>query len=237
MSEQPFNLFFTLLRLKSYLISLIDDPEKCNSGFYFSEEYLERCFPERKEEIISLLRENGIENDCDIAFNHSIQAKFKEIAKIESPSISLKDIFNEMDVDAENFLAHEIALDEIISERESDAIEIIKILFQLSKNWAAHKNVQNEASDFLTLDEEDLLRGDEMNKLENLIMGETYSFQSISELSKQYIMHMAQFFFKHGGDISLNKFIEFLRGLPKEVSKKYSNLFKDHGLDSKNFTE
>ena len=52
MENEKFNLLFTLLRLKSYLISLIDDPDNCGDTFQFTEEYLSRIYPEKSTEII-----------------------------------------------------------------------------------------------------------------------------------------------------------------------------------------
>lgn len=76
MDSQKQDLFFILLRLKSYLISLIDKAENCENEFKFTEEFLERCFPEEKTEIINILEDNKIYGDCDIVFNDKIHLVF-----------------------------------------------------------------------------------------------------------------------------------------------------------------
>ena len=79
MAYEQFDMFIILLKLKSYLISLIDDPSLSIQVLSTQKNTLLRKYPERKEEVIQLLKENKIESDGQIAFDENIQHKFKEI--------------------------------------------------------------------------------------------------------------------------------------------------------------
>jgi hypothetical protein len=61
--EEKVNLFITLVKLKFYLVSLLDSPMEKNS-FYFTEEFLERRIPELKDDLfmffVSSLLQPGI---------------------------------------------------------------------------------------------------------------------------------------------------------------------------------
>ena len=80
MKKDKENLFLILLKLKSYLVSMIDEPADNYSNLKLAEEYLELKFPEKKNKIIRLLEDNNIYSDSEIAFDEKIITKFRTIA-------------------------------------------------------------------------------------------------------------------------------------------------------------
>ena len=80
MKAEKNNLFLTLLKLKSYLVSMIDDPAGHYGNLKMAEQYLDIKFPDRKNEIINLLEDNNIYSDSEIAFDEKIIFKFRAIA-------------------------------------------------------------------------------------------------------------------------------------------------------------
>jgi len=227
MSKENFDLFLTLIKLKSYLISLVDQPEDCYKNFNITEEYLNRRCPDKREDIINLLKSNKINSDCDIAFDENIHEKFKEITTAENNVVDLPTLLDKLEIEAKNLFKDEI----LKSEREEKIKEILKVLFHLAQNWVARKEIESDVEDYSILEEEDVIRPEEEKKLSNLDTYNSISFNNISTLSKKYIELLTEYYFKYGGDISLVDFVNYLTNIRKVITKKYLDLFKKHGLD------
>ena len=232
MEQQKNDLFFILLKLKSYLISLIDDAQNCENEFKYTEEYLERCFPERKSEIINLLEENNIYGDCDIVFDEKIHLKFKEIALKADENLNLKSMLEKFDINSEELIKNEKEKQKYVYERETSLRKVLELLFTLAKEWASHKEIENNVDNYSRLNDEELLRPNEEIKLDNLDVNASISFERIMTFTQKYLDAFADYYFRYGGDISLEKFLKDLEKLKDNVSDKYSKLLKDHGLDS-----
>jgi len=71
------DLFMLLIKLKSYLLSLMESPKDSDGKFTYTNEYLQRRFPQKREEIISLLKEHNITSDEEIAFDDKVHTKFR----------------------------------------------------------------------------------------------------------------------------------------------------------------
>jgi hypothetical protein len=227
MSNETFDLFLTLIKLKSYLISLVDQPEDCYKNFNLTEEYLKRRCPDKSEEIIGLLKKNKINSDCDIAFDETIHEKFKEIAASENNLVDLPTLLENLEIDSKNLFSNEV----LKSRREEKLREILKVLFHLAQNWVARKELENDVEDYSLLEEEDLIRPDEEKKLSKLDTYNSVSYNNISILSKKYLEQLTEYYFEYGGDISLVEFVNYLANLKMGITKKYLELFKKHGLD------
>ncbi|MBA4406823.1 hypothetical protein C0389_06075 [bacterium] len=235
MANEQFELFIILLKLKSYLISLLDAPSLDYENFEYSEEFLLRKYPDRKEEVLELLRANNIENDSQIAFNENIQQKFKEIVIGLESSNKLSDILNRFQIASISESLKEITLDDIKQSREQKLKEIVSILLQLARIWTKRAEIENNIEDFSLLDEEDLIRPEELTELDLLDHETSVSYKTISKLTQIYLEQLAEYYFKFGGDVSLMKLIEDLDEFKQIVSLKYKNLLSEHGLDSNNF--
>lgn len=231
MEADKVKLYFILLRLKSYLVSLIDNPEECSDDFVYTEEYLNRRFPERLEEIIDTLKKFDINCDCDIAFDQNIQVKFKAIVEKENSKIDLETLLNNSEIQPPELLIKEKQLDKFKKEREEKIKAILTSLFQLSKIWVAHKNLQTDIDDYSVLDEEEILRPEEIEELKRLDVDTALSFDVISKLTQTYLNELSDFYFQFGGNINLHGLINDLAKLKIDVEKKYDKLFREHGLD------
>lgn len=227
MKQTSFDLFLILIKLKSYLISLVDQPEDCYKNFDLTEEFLKRRCPEKYEEIIELLKKNKINSDSDIAFDETIHEKFKEIAALESNLVDLPTLFEKLEIDSKNLFSRKV----LKTQREEKIKEILKVLFHLAQNWVARKELENDVEDYSMLEEEELIRPDEEKQLSNLDTYNSISYNNISTLSKNYIDQLAEYYFQYGGDIALVDFVNYLTDLKKIITKKYMELFKEHGLD------
>lgn len=227
MANEQFELFIILLKLKSYLISLLDAPSLDYESFEYSEEFLLRKYPERKEEVLELLRANNIENDSQIAFNENIQQKFKEIVIGLESSNKLSDILNRFQIASISESLKEITLDDIKQNREQKLKEIVSILLQLARIWTKRDEIENNIEDFSLLDEEDLIRPEELTELDLLDHETSVSYKTISKLTQIYLEQLAEYYFKFGGDVSLMKLIEDLDEFKQIVSLKYKNLLSD----------
>jgi len=227
MSKENFDLFLTLIKLKSYLISIVDQPEDCLRNFNYTEEYLTRKCPEQKDFIVSLLKENKINSDCDIAFDETIHEKFKEIAINKNKLVDLPTLLSKFEIEANNLTVD----DKYLFEREEYIKEILNTLFHIAKNWAARKEIENDVESFSTLEEEELIRPDEEQKLNRLDNYNSLSFNNISILTRKYIEQYTDYYFKYGGDISLEEFLNYIPNLKEAITQKYKKLFKDSGLE------
>ncbi|HEX9740265.1 MAG TPA: hypothetical protein VGA29_05780, partial [Ignavibacteriaceae bacterium] len=160
MTEKP-DLFYILLKLRSYLVSLINSPEECDDSFSYTEEFLERRYPEMKEEIMELLITNGINSDYDIAFNEKIVFKFKDMISGTEKRTDISSLLKKYDIDAISLERDRKKSESFKNERERELNKVIETLFQLAANWAVHRELENKVDDYSTLSEEDLIRPDE----------------------------------------------------------------------------
>ena len=235
MAEDNFNLLMVLLKLKSYLISMVSHPDDCNNSFTFTEEYLNRLFPEKTDEVIELLLQNGISSDCDIAFNDRVHLKFQEIAKNENPNLNLEKLLEDFQIDYDKHRGKDEALNNIKLERESRLRVIMETLFNLAKAWSNHREIENKVDDYSTLQDEEVLRPAEERNLDILGFDTSVSFNTISDLTERYIRLLTDYYFEYGGNLSLQAFLQKLEKSNTEVAKKYAELFKKYGLDSDDF--
>ena len=229
--NQPNQLFLILLRLKSYLIGLIDNPNECNENLQITEEYLDRKFPLQKNEILELLNRYGIYNDCQIVFDNNIQAKFKEIATNKEEYVEIDKLLEELEIDSEELKNKERQLDIIKEKRNQHLKEIVGLILQLAKGWSAHSEIAQDVDDFTLLDEEEVLRPDEKLKLDALDTTNSASFANISILTKRYLRSLVDYYFAYGGNIPLEKFVDDSIEILNNVSIKYEKLKKDSGLN------
>ena len=118
-----------------------------------------------------------------------------------------------------------------ISEREKKLSEILDTLFQLATNWALLKELEDQVDDYSILNDEEVIRPDEEKNLNTLDDTTFRAFSTISDLTKEYMNKLTDYYFNYGGDIALKDFILSLDETKKDVIKKYFKLFKDHGLD------
>lgn len=230
MAYEQFDMFIILLKLKSYLISLIDDPSLEYTSFEYTEEYLLRKYPERKEEVIQLLKENKIESDGQIAFDENIQHKFKEIVIGPDSPQKLSEILDKFQIAAISDTLKEKILDGIKHSRQQKLKEIVSVLLQLARIWTKRNEIENSIEDFSLLDEEDLIRPEELRELGQLDHATSVSYKTISKLSEIYLEQLADYYFKFGGDVSLVQFIDSMEEFKRIVSLKYRDLFNEHGL-------
>lgn len=230
MAYEQFDMFIILLKLKSYLISLIDDPSLEYTSFEYTEEYLLRKYPERKEEVIQLLKENKIESDGQIAFDENIQHKFKEIVIGPDSPQKLSEILDKFQIAAISDTLKEKILDGIKHSRQQKLKEIVSVLLQLARIWTKRNEIENSIEDFSLLDEEDLIRPEELRELGQLDHATSVSYKTISKLSEIYLEQLADYYFKFGGDVSLVQFIDSIEEFKRIVSLKYRDLFNEHGL-------
>jgi len=231
MQNPKFDLFIILLKLRSYLISLLDDPSNEYSDFEYTEEFLLRKYPGRKEEIMELLRGNSIASDGQIAFTEDIQLNFKEIAFGTESSQKLPEILNRYNISSINDALKFKTVENIRQSREHKLKEITSVLLQLARIWAKRSEIETDIEDFSLLDEEDLIRPEEKNELTKLDHETSLSYSTISKLTEIYLEQLAEYYFRFGGDLSLVNLIDNLDEFKEQVSNKYNNLFREHGLD------
>jgi len=232
MKKKKNNLLLTLLKIKSYLVSMIEEPEEHYSNLKMTEEYLDIKFPDKKTEIINLLEDNNIYSDSEIAFDEKIIFKFRSIAHNIKPKSDLLEILNKLDIEAKNIVLNETARISFSTEREKKLSEILSILFQLATNWEVLKDLEDKADNFSILNDEDVIRPDEENSLDALDITTEKAFNTISLFTKKYLELLTDYYFTYSGDISLKEFIEDLEKTKKSVVKKYIKLFQKYGLDS-----
>ncbi len=234
MSSVQFDIFIILLKLKSYLISMIDDPAHGYDGFELSEEYLSRKYPERKDEILELLAANKISSDAEIAFDELIHQKFKEIVTRLEPSVKLSEILDKYNIIAFNDSIREKVLDEMKHYRDQKLKEIVSVLLQLARIWTQRNEIENNIENFSFLDQEELIRPDELQKLDKLDEDTSVSFSAISKLTQIYLEYLVEYYFRRGGNSALVQFINELEEFRKLASAKYKDLLKEQGFDQNN---
>lgn len=233
MSAEQFDLFLILLKLKSYLISLIDNPDFETDSLEITEEFLDRKYPELKSEIIEMFIEHKIHNDSEIAFNDKIHVKFKEMVKGKSGTFNLASILEKYNIQSVAEDNRDRSIDELRIAREQKLKEIVTVLFQLARLWTQRSTLEENVDDFSILDEEELIRPDEEKELGKLDRDTFISFNTISKISNLYLEQLIEYYFQFGGDLALPEFIEELEALKKIVKQKYSDLLNNSGLNPK----
>ncbi len=232
MASEQFELFVILLKLKSFLVSMVDDPALESGGFEFTEEYLVRKYPDRKAEVIEMLLRHNIESDYQITFDENIQNKFKEMVLGIDSTLKLREILDKYQIKTEKNSLKEKTLDEIRKIREQNLNEIISILLQLARIWTKRNEIESNIEDYSLLDEEDLIRPEELKELGELDQATSVSYKTIAKLTEIYLEQLADYYFKFGGDIALNRFINNLDFLKNKVSAKYKDLLDKLGNES-----
>lgn len=230
MSEDNEDIFFILLRLKSFLLAMINSPDNCMQDFTYTEEYLERKYPEKAEEILLLLVEHNLTNDCDIAFNEKVHLIFKEIAESYSNNLDLNSILSKYEIKTLNTETKDSELERLRIEKEQKIKRIVLTLFQVAKIWSSHNDIDNTIDNFSFLEDIELIRPEEMKRLSELDKSSQASFKTIKELTSTYITAMIDYLFRYGGDFTLKEFSENLEELNKLITEKYNELFNSSGL-------
>lgn len=116
--------------------------------------------------------------------------------------------------------------------REQKLKEIVTILLQLARLWTQRSALEENVDDFSFLDEEELIRPDEIKELGKLDNDTFRSFNTISKISNLYLEQLIEYYFQFGGDLALPEFIDELETLKNLVKQKYNNLFNNSGLNS-----
>ncbi|GJQ62258.1 MAG: hypothetical protein SCALA702_13110 [Melioribacteraceae bacterium] len=230
MFEGNFDLFFVLLRLKSYLISLVDDPSECEDTFEYTNEYLDRVYPDEAEFILSILEDGGIKNDCDIAFDSNIHIKFKEIVQKANGVKELPAILNDLRINLEDEKTM-MELESIKKLRSFKLNHILNVLMQLIKTWSLHNELEKKVNDLSELDEERVIRPDESQKLSVLGKNTELSQKNIALLTEKYLELLTDYFFNYGGNVTLQSFVDSMSKFESRVNVKYQELLRKHGLD------
>ncbi len=223
------DLFMLLIKLKSYLLSLMESPKDSDGKFTYTNEYLQRRFPQKREEIISLLQKNDITCDEEIAFDDKVHSKFREIVKSYEKPRNLNLMLEEFQIESDNLRRLE-KVNEYNSLRDKKIIAILKILLDLSKGWALHKELESAVEVYSALEEEELIRPHEEEKLNNLDSHTLESYNNIAEITSKYLSELINYYFDFGGNEALQELIDNFDRLKKSTSKKYFDLFKSHGL-------
>ena len=121
-------------------------------------------------------------------------------------------------------------IDSMKLEREDKLKILVGHLLKLAKVWTIHNQIEAEVDDYSKLTDEELIRPDEENNLEQLTERTAESFTIISSLTHQYLELFAEYYFNYGGDIPLENFLKELEELKKFTAGKYRDLFIKHGL-------
>jgi len=227
------DIFFILVKLKSYLTALINAPSDCLEPFDLTNEFFARKYPERKEELLLILKDGGISNECEIVFEPMINTKFKEIAIKNGSHLYIETMLEKLEIEAKELTERENEIDAIISEREESIKKIIRELLTLAKQWSEHKEIDLGIDDLSLLDEEELLRIDEQVQLNELDAKSVESFKKIIRLTDNYLNLLSDHFFDYRGNIYLHDFIRRISRLKSHVEKRYNELFNSSGLDKK----
>ena len=232
MKNEQYDLFMVLLKLKSYLVSMIDDDKNSGKSFYFTEEYLDNRFPEQKSEIIELLKKFNLKSDCDIVFNEQVHHIFRDMVASQNPNKNLDYILKQEKIvglkpdDVEKFL------EDFQKNRDISIKEMVTILLKLTKLWSNYHEIETRVDDYIELDEKEVLRPEEEREFQNLDQDASISLDKITFLTKNYLEILIDFLFKFGGDIQLQTFVTQFDELKISVDNYYNELFLRSGLNS-----
>ncbi len=232
MEKEKINLFMTLLKLKSYLVSMIDNRSDEYDNLNLSKEYLVQKYPWAKDEIVNILEDHGIYTDNEIAFNDKIILKFREISNEDRGRINLISLLKNLEIEARDSVLKDSGRSSLILSREKMLNEILDLIFQLATNWALLRELEDNVDDYSVLNEENVIRPEEAENLNKLDNTTSKAFETISSLTKNYIKKLTDYYFTYGGDIALKDFVEELESTKRAVTKKYIDLFKKFGLDT-----
>ncbi len=227
MSTDKIDLFVKLVKLKSYLVSMIDNYEESPESLYHTEEFLDLRYPEEKEEIIALLKENKILSDREIVFDAQMHMKFKNIAEGIPKGVTLDRIFEKVGISSGEFESIEEFLSSYKNQREDDLKNIVEMLLQLAKLWVNHLEIENSADDLLALHEEEVIRPEENEEMEDVSKNTESSFMKLTTMTKRYLERLSEYYFNYGGDIQLKSFLFDLEKYIKKVDGKYQKLLDD----------
>ena len=194
---------------------------------YHTEEFLDLRFPQDKEEIISLLKENSVLSDREIVFDTGIHIKFKNIVEGIPKGMSLESIFEKVGISSDEFESIEAFISKYKNQREEELKEIVEILLQLAKLWVNHLEIENSVDDLLALHEEEVIRPEEGAVMANADKSSVSSLMKLTALSNKYLDMLSNYFFNYGGDIQLKTFLFDLEKFIKKVEGKYENLINE----------
>lgn len=224
-----YNISLILLRLKSYLVSLIDKQEEGEHNLEFTLEFLERKYPEVKSEVMEFLAENQLLSDSDVAFNPAFKNIIEEI-NTNSDSTDLLSMLEDFKIRADDLLLENIQSERNRKNREEDIKQIVALLMNIGNEWVSRLQIEENIEDLSRLDEEEVIRPDEESMLDSLSNKTSVSFTKLSTLTLIYLKLFSDYLFANGGNISLKNFIEKLDKIRNDVDNKYTRLFNQHGL-------
>jgi hypothetical protein len=227
MSNDNVDLFLKLVKLKYYLVSMIDNYEEIPESLFYAEEFLDLRFPDDKEEIITLLKENGILSDREIVSDTHIHMKFKNIAERIPKGKSLESIFEQVGISSDEFESIEAFVSKYKNQREEGLKNIVDILLQLARLWVNHLEIENSVDDLLALHEEEVMRPEEDVIMDNADKRSESSLIKLTSLTNRYLELLSDYYFNYGGDIQLNTFLFDLDKFVKKVEGKYEQLLKN----------
>jgi hypothetical protein len=208
---------------------MIDEPAGNNESLAVTEEYLNLKFPDKKDEIIGLLKKNNIVSDSDIAFDEKIVFIFRKIALTPETQSGITTILNDLDIEAKDITLNEAEQINITAEREKRLSEILFILYKLANHWEILKGLEDKADSFSILNNEDVLRPEEENRLDELNASTAKVFSTLALLTGKYIELLAGYYYSNGGMEVLNDFVGTMEKTKKLIGKKYIALYKSHG--------
>ena len=126
MAAYQSEILLTLVKLRYFLISLIESPEECYDNFNISEEFFERRNIINGNELLEKLQDNGINNDCDIAFNKDIHNIFKIVSQDFSSNPDLKSMLEEFEIEVNEALIKEDNISKFRREREEKLTNLLE---------------------------------------------------------------------------------------------------------------
>ena len=209
---------------------MVDHPSKGDDVFDYTEEFLDRKYPEHKSEIMELLLAYNIHGDAEIAFDEKMHLKFREMVKEKESASDLTSILEKFNIQAIEESIKDRTLVEIKSAREQKLKEVVTLLLQLARIWTQRGELESNVEDFSFLEEEELIRPEEQKELGKLDDDTMASYNAISKLSHLYLEHLIEYYFAFGGDLALTEFIKGLEDFKTFTERKYKELFKKSGL-------
>jgi hypothetical protein len=227
MSTDKVDLFVKLVKLKSYLVSMIDNYDESPESLYHTEEFLNLRYPDDKEEILTLLKENKILSDREIVFDTQMHMKFKNIAEGMPKGVTLESIFDQVGITSDEFESIKSFLNSYRSKREEELKNIVETLLQLARLWVNHLEIENSADDLLALHEEDVIRPEENKAMEDVSKNSESSLMKLTAITNKYLDMLSNYYFNYGGDIQLKSFLFDLEKFIKNIEAKYKKLLDE----------
>ncbi len=237
MNNEKYDLFMLLLKLKSYLVSMVDDDTDDSSGLYYTEEYLRAKYPDKKDEVLSMLHRYKLESDYEIVFNEQVHHIFKSMVDGESNVRNLDNILKQQKINSFSPSEVEKFLENFQLNRNNTIKEMVGLLLNVTKLWSDYHEIESQVDDYIELDEKEVLRPDEEEKFQALDKTASKSLDEISLLTKEYLELWIDFLFKFGGDVQLREFTAQFEKLKESVDYYYNELFLKSGLHPKGDNE